>query len=147
MLLLLLLWDLRLPGLARAKLLVLVLVPVGTDMSLVAGALVVLMQLLVLARARLLLHELLDRELQSAMSLLVVLVQVSVGDWPLLPRPVGKGLTVVSVMQLLVPVGRVFLLPGGGLQLVGGHMVLLEAGELRLLLLVLRPELLGRSRA
>jgi hypothetical protein len=31
--------------------------------------------------------------------------------------------------------------------MVGGHMVLLEAGELRLLLLVLRPELLGWSRA
>jgi hypothetical protein len=56
-------------------------------------------------------------------------------------------LTAVPVLQLLVPMGRVLLLPGGGLQLVGGHMVLLEAGELRLLLLVLRPELLGRSRA
>jgi hypothetical protein len=70
-----------------------------------------------------------------------------VGDWPLLPRPVGKGLTAVPVLQLLVPVGRANLLPGGGLQLVGGQMVLLEAGEFRLLLLVLRPELLDRSRA
>jgi hypothetical protein len=81
------------------------------------------------------------------MAPLVVLLQVLVGDWPLLPRAVGKGLTMVPVLQLQVPVGRVFRLPGGGMQLVGGHMVLLEAGELRLLLLVLRPELLGRSRA
>jgi hypothetical protein len=46
--------------------------------------------------------------------LLVVLLQVLVGDWPLLPRPVGKGLTAVPVLQLLVPMGIVFLLPGGG---------------------------------
>jgi hypothetical protein len=63
LLLLLLLWDLRLPGQARAELLVLVMVLVGTDMWLVVGPLAVLMQLLVLARARLLLHGLLDREL------------------------------------------------------------------------------------
>jgi hypothetical protein len=43
--------------------------------------------------------------------------------------------------------GRVLLLPGGGLQLVGGEMVLMEAGELQLLLLVLMPELMGRSWA
>jgi hypothetical protein len=50
----LLLWDMRLPGLARAELLVLVLVlvMVGAYMWLVVGPLVVLMQLLVLARAR-----------------------------------------------------------------------------------------------
>jgi hypothetical protein len=60
---------------------------------------------------------------------------------------VEKGLTVVPVMQLHVPVGRVFLLPGGELQLVGCHMMLLVGGELRLLLLVLGPELLGLSRA
>jgi hypothetical protein len=57
------LWDLRLPGMARAELLVLVLVLVGTDMWVVVGPLVVLMQLHVLARARLLLHGLLEREL------------------------------------------------------------------------------------
>jgi hypothetical protein len=62
LLLLLPLWDLRLPGLARAEPLVLVLVLVGTDMWLVVGPLVVLMQLRVLARARLLLHGMLDRE-------------------------------------------------------------------------------------
>jgi hypothetical protein len=54
------------------------------------------------------------------MALLVVLLQVLVGDWPLLPRPVGKGLTAVPVLQLLVPVGRVLMLSGGGLQLVVG---------------------------
>jgi hypothetical protein len=43
LMLLLPLWDLRLPGLARAELLVLVLVLVGTDMWLVIGPLVVLM--------------------------------------------------------------------------------------------------------
>jgi hypothetical protein len=53
---LLLQWDLRLPGLARAEVLVLVLV-------LVVGLLVVLMQLFVQARARLGMHGLLDREL------------------------------------------------------------------------------------
>jgi hypothetical protein len=52
---------LRLPGLARAELLVLVLV--GTDMWLMVGPLVVLIHLHVPARARLLLHGLLDREL------------------------------------------------------------------------------------
>jgi hypothetical protein len=62
LLLLLPLWDLRLPGLALAELLVFVLVLVGTDMWLVVGPLVVLMHLPVLARALLLLHELLDRE-------------------------------------------------------------------------------------
>jgi hypothetical protein len=41
---------------------------------------------------------------------------------------------------------RVLLLPGGGLEMVGGQMVLLEAGELWLLQLVPMPELLGRSR-
>jgi hypothetical protein len=40
-------------------------------------------------------------------------------------------------------VDKVFLLPGGGLQLDGGPMVLRVGGELRLLLLVLEPELLG----
>jgi hypothetical protein len=57
------LWDLRLARLARAELLVLVLVFVGTNMWLVVGPVVVLMHMLVLARARLLLHGLLDREL------------------------------------------------------------------------------------
>jgi hypothetical protein len=61
MLLLLPLWDLRLPGLARAELLVLVLVLGSTDMWLVVGPLVVLMHLHVLARTRLLMHGLLDR--------------------------------------------------------------------------------------
>jgi hypothetical protein len=50
--LLLMLWELRLPELARVHLLVLVLV--GTFMRLVVGPLVVLKQMLVLARARLL---------------------------------------------------------------------------------------------
>jgi hypothetical protein len=59
---------------------------------------------------------------------------------------VGKGLTAVPVLQLLVLVGRVFLLPGGGLQLVGGQMVLQVGGKLRLLLLALGPEPLGRNR-
>jgi hypothetical protein len=59
LLLLLPLWDLRLLGLARAELLVLVLVLVGTNMWLVVGPLVVLLHLPVLARARLLLHGLL----------------------------------------------------------------------------------------
>jgi hypothetical protein len=81
------------------------------------------------------------------MELLVVLLQVVVSNWPLLPRPVGRGLTAVPVFQLLVPTGKVFLLPGGGLQLVGGQMVLLEAGKLRLLLMVLWPKLHGRSGA
>jgi hypothetical protein len=63
LMLLLLLWGLRLPGLARAELLALVLMLVGTYMWPVVGPLVVLLQLLVLARARLLLHGLLDREL------------------------------------------------------------------------------------
>jgi hypothetical protein len=62
LLLLMLLWDLRLPGLARAELLVLVLLLLGTYMWLVVGPMVVLMHLLVLARARLLHHGLLDRE-------------------------------------------------------------------------------------
>ena len=61
LLLLLPLWDLRLPELARAGLLVLVMVLVGADMWLVAGPLVVLMPLPVLARARLLRHGLLNR--------------------------------------------------------------------------------------
>jgi hypothetical protein len=146
-LLLLPLWDLRLPGLARAELLVLVLVLVGTNMWLGAEALVVLMLLHVLARARLLLHGLLDRELYPVMALLVVLMQVLVSDSPMLPRAVGRGLTAVPVMQLLVPMDRVLLLPGGGLEMVGSEMMLLEAGELRLLKLVPMPELLGRSRA
>jgi hypothetical protein len=64
MLLLLLLrlvrWELWMRGHARAELLVLVLV--GTNMWRVVGPLVVLTQLLVLARARLVLHGLLDRE-------------------------------------------------------------------------------------
>jgi hypothetical protein len=63
LLLLLLVWDLRLPKLARAELLVLVMVLVGTYMWQVVGPLVMLLQLLVLARARSLLHGLLDREL------------------------------------------------------------------------------------
>jgi hypothetical protein len=63
LLLLLPLWDLRLPGLARAELLVLGLELVGTDIWLVVGPLVVLMHVLVMARARLLMHGLLDREL------------------------------------------------------------------------------------
>jgi hypothetical protein len=56
-------WDLRLPGLARAEQLVLVMVLVGIDKWLVVGPLVVLMHVPMLARARLLLHGLLDREL------------------------------------------------------------------------------------
>jgi hypothetical protein len=116
-------------------------------MWLVARSLVVLMHLPVLARARLLLHGLLDREIQPVMALLVVLLQVPVSDSPMLPRPVGRGLTAVPVPQLLVPMDRVLLLPGGGLELVGGEMMLLEAGELRLLQHVPMPELQGRSRA
>jgi hypothetical protein len=54
-------------------------------------------------------------------------------DWALLTRPAGRGLTTVPVMQLLVPMGRVLMLPGGGMELGGGHMALLQAGELRLL--------------
>jgi hypothetical protein len=81
------------------------------------------------------------------MAALLVLLQVLVGDWQLLPWLVGKGLTAVPVIQLLVLVGILFLLPSGGLQLIGGHMLLLVGGELRRLLLVLGPELLGRSRA
>jgi hypothetical protein len=50
-------------------------------------------------------------------------------------------LTTVRVLQLLVPMYIVLLLPGGGLELVGGEMVLLEAGELWLLQLVPMPEL------
>jgi hypothetical protein len=46
MLFLMLLWDMRLPGLARAELLVLVLVVVGSYMWMMVGPLVVLMQLL-----------------------------------------------------------------------------------------------------
>jgi hypothetical protein len=76
------------------------------------------------------------------MALLVVLLQVLVNDLPMLPRPVGRGLTTVPVLQLLVPTDIVLLLPGGGME-----MVMLEAGELRLLQLVHIPELLGRSRA
>jgi hypothetical protein len=63
LLLLLLLWEPRLPGLARAHLLVLVLVLVGTYMWMAVRPLVVLMQLLVLARARPFLHGLWDIEL------------------------------------------------------------------------------------
>jgi hypothetical protein len=63
LLLMLPLWDLRLLELARTEPLVLVLVLVGTYMWLVVGPLVVLMQLHMMARARLLLHGLLDREL------------------------------------------------------------------------------------
>jgi hypothetical protein len=63
LLLLLPLRNLRLPGLARAEPLVLVLVLVGKYLWLVVGPLVVLMQLPVLTRARLLLHELFDKEL------------------------------------------------------------------------------------
>jgi hypothetical protein len=59
----LLLWDLRLPGLARAELLVLVLVLVGIDMWLVVGPMVVLMKLLVPARTRSHLHGLVNIEL------------------------------------------------------------------------------------
>ena len=81
------------------------------------------------------------------MALLVVLLQVPVSDSPMLPQPVGRGLTAVPVLQLLVPMDRVLLLPGGGLELVGGEMMLLEARELRLLQLVPMLELQGRSRA
>jgi hypothetical protein len=62
LMLLLLLWDLWLPRLARVEPLVLVMVLVGTNMCMVVGPLVVLMQLLVVAPARLLPHGLLDRE-------------------------------------------------------------------------------------
>jgi hypothetical protein len=81
------------------------------------------------------------------MAMLVVLLQVLVGDWPMLPRPVGRGLTAVPVLSLQVPMDIVLLRRVGGLELVGGHMVMLEAGELRLLQLVPMPERLGRSRA
>jgi hypothetical protein len=81
------------------------------------------------------------------MALLVVLLQVMVSDSPMLPRPVGRGLTTVPVLRLLVPMDRVLLLPGGGLELAGGELMLLEAGELRLLHMMSMPELLGRSRA
>jgi hypothetical protein len=60
LLILLLLWELRLPGLACAQLRVWVLVLVGIDMRLVVGPLFVLMQLLVVVRVRLLLHGLVD---------------------------------------------------------------------------------------
>jgi hypothetical protein len=139
------LWDLRVPELARAGLLVMVLV--GADMWLVAGPLVVLLHLPVLTRTRLLRHGLLDGEIQQVMALLVVLPQVPVSDLPMLPQPVGIGLTAVPVMQLLVPMGRVLMLPGGGLELVGGEMMMLEAGEMRLLQLVPMLELQGRNRA
>jgi hypothetical protein len=56
-----LLWELRLLSLASTHVLVLLLVLVGIDMRLVVGPLVVLMVLLVLARARLLLHGLVVR--------------------------------------------------------------------------------------
>jgi hypothetical protein len=81
------------------------------------------------------------------MALLVVLLQVPVSDSPMMTRPVGRGLTTVPVRQLLVQVAKVLLLPGVGLKLVGGEMMLLEAGELRLLQLVPMLELQGRSRA
>jgi hypothetical protein len=70
--LMLLVWELRLPGLARVRVLVFVLVLVGTNMRLVIGLLVVLIKLLVLARARLLLHGPVDTKL--VMLLVVVLV-------------------------------------------------------------------------
>jgi hypothetical protein len=123
------------------------MVLVGADMWLVTGPLVVLMHLPVLARARLLRHGLLDREIQQVMALLVVLPQVPVSDSPTLPQPVGRGLTAVPVLHLMVPMDIVLLLPGGGRELVGGEMMLLEAGELRLLQLVPMLELQGRSRA
>jgi hypothetical protein len=72
---------------------------------------------------------------------------VPVSDSPTLPQPVGRGLTAVPVLQLLVPIYRVLLLPGGGQELVGGEMMLLEASELRLLQPVPMLELEGRSRA
>ena len=53
----------------------------------------------------------------------------------------------MPVLQLLVPMDSVLLLPGGGLEPVDGEMMLLEAGELRLLQLVPMLELQGRSRA
>jgi hypothetical protein len=81
------------------------------------------------------------------MALLVVLLQVPVSDSPMLPRPVGRGLTAVPVLQLLVPMDRVLMLPGGGLELVVGDMIMLEAGELRLQQQVPMLELQGRSRA
>jgi hypothetical protein len=68
-----------------------------------------------------------------------VLLQVLVGDSSLLPWLVGKCLTAVPVVQVLVQVGRVLLLADKGLQLlvlVGGHMLLPVGNGLRLLLLV-----------
>jgi hypothetical protein len=56
LLLLLPLWELRLPGLARAQLLVMVPVLLGTNMRLMVGPLVVLMHPFVLARAKLQQH-------------------------------------------------------------------------------------------
>jgi hypothetical protein len=105
------------------------------------------MHLLVLARALLLRHGLLDREIQPVMALLVVLLQVPVSDSPMLPRPMGRGSTAVPVLQLVVPMDRVLLLLGGELELVGGEMMLLETGKLRLLQLVPMLELQGQSRA
>jgi hypothetical protein len=74
------------------------------------------------------------------MALLVVLLQVMVGDWPLFPGLEGKGLTVVTVPHLLVPVGIVLLMVDKRLHvlvLVGSHMLLLVSTRLRLLILVL----------
>jgi hypothetical protein len=58
------------------------------------------------------------------LSLVVVLlvVQVLVGDWVLMLGLVGKGLTLVTVvlvLQQLVPVSKELVPVGGGLQLVG----------------------------
>jgi hypothetical protein len=92
-LLLLPLWELRLPGLARALLLVLVPVLVGKGMRLV-----------------------------------VALLQVTIGDWLALQEPVGKGLTLVTVMlvqQRLVLVGKGLLLVNRDLRLLILALVLL----------------------
>jgi hypothetical protein len=90
------------------------------------------------------------------MVLLVVLLQVIVGDRVLLPVLMGTWLKLMTVMlvelvlRLLVIVGKgwlvvVILVVAVVLQLpmmVGGHMLMLVGKELRMLILVLVP-LLG----
>jgi hypothetical protein len=73
----------------------------------------------------------------------LVLLQVMVGDWVLLPGPGGKGLThvtVVVVVQLLVLVRRGLVMVVVLLQLLvqgGGQMLLLVGIWLRPLILAL----------
>jgi hypothetical protein len=68
LLLLLVPWELRLPGLARADMLLLLAVIMSTYMRMVVGPLVVLMHMLVLARTGLMLQVLVDiKLLQSSL--------------------------------------------------------------------------------